>query len=63
MDDHHFSYIKLKKKDGMHSCFMNTKLRSPVKRANDSVLQSSFKPVPIPDIKKETKCFDRPATP
>jgi hypothetical protein len=42
---------------------MNPKFRSPVKGANDSVLQRGFKPVLIPYIKKETICFDIPATP
>jgi hypothetical protein len=64
MDDHHFSYItKLKKKDGIPSCFVNPKFRSPVKGANDSILERGFKQVLIPHIKKETKCFNIPATP
>jgi hypothetical protein len=54
MDDHHFSYItKLEKKDGIPSCFMNPKFRSPVKGANDSVLQRGFKQVLIPHIIKK----------
>jgi hypothetical protein len=42
---------------------MNPKFRSPVKGANDSVLQRGFKQVLIPHIKKETKCFSISATP
>jgi hypothetical protein len=54
---------KIEKKRWYHFMLHDPKFRFPVKRANDSVLQRGFKQVLIPHIKKETKCFNIPATP